>query len=658
MHYIFILFCTVCYPRSLTSSHPHTIPLPQNKDKSNNSIVDFLVLLFSTDFGNHNFFFISLNYGRASSNWEELRNNLLSTSTVISKSGGTTNFALSPENYQNITSPAKLKVTPAQTHDSTQASIIFMPAPTRNQTLEKILSETLSRPVFIKDRDKFIFLMENVLLSSVMQNRHISSLKYKLVITFEPGLQNFQVHHLCSHCPHKIVCTKQISTGYKYFPDFQKNYFGHILKVTLTDKIPRLFEFTNDSQGKYAGKRGIFAILLTVLSSKFNFTSEVFPNGGGKRLPDGTWTGSIGDIVSGRASFCLLCGISLERYSAVEHAAPVVYEKVKFSVGLPHKMYTWMSIFWPFNVYLWGAIIVAFLCVASLSTCFMNAIGDHKTFLFFLNFFAKYSFEQPTNIPKYYVKLHSTRIITGFWLLVAWIITLSYKSKIVTFMAFPVYEDLPQTFEELAQTNYQIKFHYFPNEAYNSFERSTNPVLKSVFQRFIQEPDPLKCLLDTISSKTACIMYTSNFVDVVTMNLSDGAGVGPFRRSIKSAFVFDTGIVVERNAANRKNFQTTLRNFVEMGLSMFWERVEMTKQVMKKNSWIQSLSPESQRKEEFKYDFDGDLNILHLKQFQGAFVIIFGGLISAICVFLWEFSKPLVDKDDVILLTSESNQPK
>src|ERR1051325_4156581 len=95
------------------------------------------------------------------------------------------------------------------------------------------------------------------------------------------------------------------------------------------------------------------------------------------------------------------------------------------------------------------------------------------------------------------------RIFTIFWLLFALLIGTAYRSKLVTFLAFPDIEEPPKTFEELANSNYHIGLQYIKGAAYQVFKNSKNPTYVKIFQRMSLEESDVECFLSAgISTST------------------------------------------------------------------------------------------------------------------------------------------------------------
>lgn len=620
----------------------------------------FLSSFISNLFPNSKLFFIygdffASNTHSLSAIWLDKMEGILTQNHIISNSGGITNLKL-PDNYSDFRIISR---TPKTSSEILQVVILFLPLGIPSTEQETLLFRRLNEPLLdpstVRNADKYFIITEKQYLSSVQKCGVIKSLKYKLFMTpnLNEARNGLSLIQYCLHCPiqEKIInfpvplkkaskhLHEDLSQLSEYFPDFQRNYFGYVLRVSSTDKMEGDLEFAVDSNGKTYAKRGVFAAAMYHLAEGLNFTAELFQaSAGGStgHVQNNTWVGSVGDVYSGDASFCMLCGMSYNRHFIVEICSPVTYEKIRFAIGPSTKLYTWQSILWPFDAYLWMALSISTLMTMFCSHLFLKYQDNESGWNISIvsQYFARICIEQSQNLP--YGLPESIKVIMGFWLLFSMIATCLYRAKMVTFMTFPVFEHSPDTYDELIQTPYQIEFHYFPNIAYNSFKTSTNPVIMEVFQKMIKQPDPIKCLQHTLEVKSVCIMFTSVHEDLLGRNMSDNFGLSPIRSSTQYAFMFTPGISSQKRADFSPNFRRILQTFLQMGLNDWWKRSDAMFLLRQKNAWIKSLPPGENRAGVFQYDSGDSDDVLHLKHLKGAFSVVFGGLLIALLVFVLE----------------------
>ncbi|CAG7818853.1 unnamed protein product, partial [Allacma fusca] len=116
------------------------------------------------------------------------------------------------------------------------------------------------------------------------------------------------------------------------------------------------------------------------------------------------------------------------------------------------------------------------------------------------------------------------RVFTSFWLLFVIVISTAYTSKLFGFLAFPIHESAPQTFEELADSNYEVGLRYIGGAGYNSFLTSESPALRKIFRTMELIKDPLAVFERALNSIFCCISYELQYQYSVQQNLSDVYG--------------------------------------------------------------------------------------------------------------------------------------
>lgn len=208
----------------------------------------------------------------------------------------------------------------------------------------------------------------------------------------------------------------------------------------------------------------------------------------------------------------------------------------------------------------------------------------------------------------------------------------AYKSKMVSFMTFPVLQPLPDTFNELEKSSFEIAFHYFGNVAYNTFKTSTNPTFSKIFNRMIKQPEPLKCLEGTLDSKSACILFGIVYDELRFRNLSNRYGNSPIRLSPNYGFMYTPGVVHRKKAALSNNFKWVINTAMEMGLIGQWQKTDLNEILANKNEWIKK-NPNATFESKWNPDTD---KTLHLPNLVGSFTILITGVLGATLAFLIE----------------------
>jgi hypothetical protein len=169
----------------------------------------------------------------------------------------------------------------------------------------------------------------------------------------------------------------------------------------------------------------------------------------------------------------------------------------------------------------------------------------------------------------------SLRVFIVVWFLCVLVISTAYKSKMVSFMTFPVLSEVPNSFEQLAKSKFKIDFHYFGNVGYSLFKTSKSPTFVKIYEKMYREPNPLECLGRTAKEKSACIIFIITFEELKHRNFSDRTGASPLKFQPYRGVMFPAGVVNEHKSKLQANFKWILGTAMEMGLMRFWENQDL-----------------------------------------------------------------------------------
>jgi len=103
-------------------------------------------------------------------------------------------------------------------------------------------------------------------------------------------------------------------------------------------QVPQLLELVVDKKtGIVVAKRGLYLSVIRHLERGLNFTAklEISSNGGstGSRLPNGTWSGIIGDVFNSQVDIGIMAAVTVYRYQAADICAPINFAFMGFAVG-------------------------------------------------------------------------------------------------------------------------------------------------------------------------------------------------------------------------------------------------------------------------------------------------------------------------------------
>jgi len=255
------------------------------------------------------------------------------------------------------------------------------------------------------------------------------------------------------------------------------------------------------------------------------------------------------------------------------------------NAGPPQRVYTWKAIFWPFDEFLWIGTLLS-IAIAVLGTKLLmheafQSLSEQQRIWKISTAFEMYcrSFlDQGDDRVSTASTNFSLRLFIVFWMLAVVVLSTAYRSKMVSFMTFPVLSKVPQDFEQLAKdSKFKIDFHYFGNVGFVLFTTSKAPSFVAIAKKMNLEPDPLKCLERSAKTKSACIIFIITFEELKHRNFSDQRGHSPLKFQPYTGFMFPAGIVNDHKSKLQGSFYTLLSSSMEMGLMQFWEKEDLQK---------------------------------------------------------------------------------
>ncbi|CAL8097689.1 unnamed protein product [Orchesella dallaii] len=446
-----------------------------------------------------------------------------------------------------------------------------------------------------------------------------------------------------SVCQWKIKVEKTPSIQFLY-PDLLENFHGRTFRVSSAVLSRSAAELNQTAPGIWKNVRGIFGTALEYLSDKYNFSCSYFPSTGGGgtgvKLENGTWIGAVGDVISGRADIGGVTANIYPRNLYVDFTFPIHYAWLTFTTGLPQRRYSWEAIYWPFTPIMWFCILLALLTTYFAYSLLLKLSGQSLSTSKKLGYIFKTLLEQ--DAPNFEERsLYSTRTFLAFWLFFALLISATYKSKLVSILAFPIMDEPPKTFEELARSppSFGIILQSVRGAAYTILKTSTNPIFHQVFTRMEAEESPLKCFQRVIASSSACISWNALLNFVLQTNMSDKFGNVPLIMAPDTTSFVSLGYAVKKRAIFRLKFDQVLMRAVDMGLAEEWEEIDNRFLRNRRRKWEDSLN-----KTGVSYDAilreDDNLSMKHLS---GTFYMFLLGLFASLTCFVtekvWELRK-------------------
>lgn len=476
-----------------------------------------------------------------------------------------------------------------------------------------------------KDRDYFLFIAQSkptenedlLFFNKFLLNAEIAQgIRNKLLMIIPKTQQYNETVHLLTSCPfckngHSSIINitvpsfRKLSLS-KLFPNFLLNFYGKVFRMSSASETKWLNEIRPDKSnpGKWIAIRGVYVMVTMELSHRLNFTCEFFPSvgggGTGYKYPNGTWIGTVADVFYGNSELGQVGGQTKGRYEAVDFTFPISYEWLTFTTGEPTPFYSWHGIYRPLSLDSWamtclacGITLLAFFLISNCHSNLENGkeparrlnTSTRKYMNTSVGFIVKALIEQSSE--NVFTPRVSTwfRILCLFWLIFCLIVTTAYKSKLVSFIAFPNVISPPSTLEELANSNYKIILQY-TGAAYQLYKTSKSPTYIKIVDKMAIEKSDVKCLKMALHSKAACLSW-ENIVDYVGhKNLSDSRGRLPLIKAVNArAYFLLGGIMMRKRTIFKEEFDLYIKLSMDSGLMIKWKKFDVEWILRERREW-------------------------------------------------------------------------
>ena len=355
-------------------------------------------------------------------------------------------------------------------------------------------------------------------------------------------------------------------------------------------------------------------------------------NGGsGAILANGTWVGSVRDIIDGSCDIGVPVALNYARYELIG-GNTLFYAWINFIMGKPKYVYTWQSVQSPFNLPVWiftlVALMLTFIAFSFLPEKEIPIKRPRKAFrrhfkLFILSSLFEQDFEYPSASP--------SRVLCGLWLLSTFLLTTAYRSKLVTQMTFPTMQSLPKTFAELAKSDFQwgLEAAAIGGAAHQHFKPSINPVNEQIYGRMGHEKSSRNCFTKAILKNFACITWNGQGEYILHRNFTDRAWRSPLTMSEDLSAIVGAGYVYKKRALFKANFDRLVDSVREMGMVEKWRNMDYDRERQDHLKWLHEHPEEETHGEE---ELDDVLTLKHLK---GPFYILIAfSFVSFLCFII------------------------
>ncbi|CAG7717291.1 unnamed protein product [Allacma fusca] len=251
------------------------------------------------------------------------------------------------------------------------------------------------------------------------------------------------------------------------------------------------------------------------------------------RMPNGTWNGFIGDLISNRVDVAFWLAISPARNLVLDFTTHAHIMSFDFFTPLPQKTIKWYGVLFVFQRDLWVSIGISILCVVLvLFLQVREGTGDPSTFKILMIPFCALLQQSSNNIPQ------KVRMLSGMFFFYSIIVNTCFNCNLAAFLTFPEIDPLPTTPEQLAQmTHVHVNVvHYAGASPDIFFKQSSSPTVLKIKER-LKKTNPkemIQALKKTaVTGNTALI----NFGSLGQINIAENLTLHPGFNVVKMSQV-------------------------------------------------------------------------------------------------------------------------
>ena len=277
----------------------------------------------------------------------------------------------------------------------------------------------------------------------------------------------------------------------------------------------------------------------------------------------------------------------MDRFLAVEFTNPNTIQVGVFSTAIPSRRSRWQAVFEFLSAAAWAILLT--ICIGFIFPLYVAVSLVHRDGRKLSSSEASYQcfvFLYRTILEQGVRDDRLSHYQSGQILLISWVffcIVLStmYKSRLVSIMASPAHETVPNTFEELAESDYESYVQNDGGSLANYITASRSPTFRKISQRMMLETSVYKCIEFSLRPKTACVTYRDILAAVGNKNFTDRNGNLLYRKAPGTAFFLPVSFIVGKNALIKDTIHKEISRIIDVGLARHAQDAEV------KNTWTQ-----------------------------------------------------------------------
>ncbi|CAG7727221.1 unnamed protein product, partial [Allacma fusca] len=252
------------------------------------------------------------------------------------------------------------------------------------------------------------------------------------------------------------------------------------------------------------------------------------------KLPNGTWEGFAGDLMSHKLDFFCCMSQVLLRFQSMDFTTTLFEFPTKFYTAKPTVHVKWEAILYPFDSTVWLLILSFFfgsIPIFYIHLKLKRDRGPQPSDIFYKSIALPFSalLQGSLKIPPRVKYLMVINIFYGI------VILGFYSSNLISFLTFPEPEIVPETFEDLAERNeYTIYNMLYKGSSTEIFFNLTKvKALRNIRRRKIDDSDHTRCLNSALfKAKTVCIGWPILANPIIAKNLTLISAVKPVKSSL------------------------------------------------------------------------------------------------------------------------------
>nr|XP_040575485.1 glutamate receptor ionotropic, delta-1-like [Lepeophtheirus salmonis] len=306
--------------------------------------------------------------------------------------------------------------------------------------------------------------------------------------------------------------------GKNLFEDKLRSFLGKTLTASSFLFQPHITAKKVDEDGVITEYGGIETQILKQLSLSldFKYNSITPPSDGlkwGSELPDGSFTGLVGDIMFERTDIAFAqFFITPSRMDRIDFTQPYDIEKVCFMVIKSPPLPQWKSLAYPLTLSVWLGVFLSILGSLGFIYIYTTVTNSYEKSFSFVSgvfFYLGTLFDISQPMTSTLSKL-SIRLAYTTFLLAIFVVTIGYRGSLISVLSVP-HQSLPiNSVKEVAESPLPIAsfgpFHY------ETFMTSQDEDIQKIVDKFIVHYDYEESFAN-LSDRNVIMCESKGFLD-------------------------------------------------------------------------------------------------------------------------------------------------